>query len=169
MKKAFYQGERHFMGFCPDYMWKAVSYFGAPKKSGRYLVIKKDGSIKELYCTGSHESVDSAQKLFKIAADTGYSSDSYIDDRIMTDEDLMNLYRSPWGWWYEFNEWYEYEDCHNDLYVYTKDSEEYPLYFLDLNLDEKIELDENGEIVGADGVKYFKYNLDGNLIEEEEK
>lgn len=169
MMKAIYEGydgKKNFLGFCPDYMWKAVSYFGAPKKFGRYLVMKKDGVVREMMCTGLNEENEKARQLFRMAADSanGNYSDAYIDDREMTDTDLMEIYRSPWGRWYEVSNWYEYEDCHSDIILYTRNSDEYPLYFLDLNLENTITLDENGEIAGADGTLRFVYSKEGNLV-----
>lgn len=169
MKKAIYEdyrGEKCLLGFCPDYMWKAVSYFGAPKKSGRYLVMKKDGVVREMMCTGLNEEIEKARQLFQIAADSanGNYSDAYIDDHKMTDADLMTIYRAPWGRWYEFSNWDEYEDCHSDVIVHTRNSDEYPLYFLDLNLENTITLNENGEIAGSDGTLRFVYSNEGNLV-----
>ena len=166
VRKADLPEKETLFGYCPDYIWKSVAYFGVPKKSGRYLVIKKDGTIDEMYCTGNYESVEDARKLFDMAANADFLSDSYIDGREMTDSDLMALYREPYGWWYQFEEWHEYEDWHSDLHIHTRESEQYPLYFLDLNLDEKIPL--NGkEIDNVDGTRYFKFDYDGNMIEKE--
>ena len=52
MKKAIYKNtgmaydfselkKEEQIGFDSEYLWKAVSYFGSPKYSGKYLVIQK--------------------------------------------------------------------------------------------------------------------------------
>ena len=161
MKKAIYKSSfspngEALIGFAPGYLWKSIKYFEAPARSGRYLVIQKNGKIREMLCTGIHDMDDKKGKeLFELVANDGWFEESYIDDRHVTDNDCMDIYRYPWGRWYYFNEWYEYEDCHNDLHVLTKDSDEYPLYFLDLNLDEKIELNDDQEIKTDGGIEYF--------------
>lgn len=179
MKKAIYKTnymmrelkepeKESLIGFEPGYLWKSVEYFRGPKKTGRYFVIKKDGQIAEMLCTGTHSNEEEARTVFNLAADVDYGSTAYIDGREMTDTDLMNLRRSPWGIWYTLDCWQDYDNYGTDVNVYTDNSEEYPLYFLDLNLEENIELDENGEIKGVTDVQYYKHDKDGNLIREEE-
>ena len=167
MQRVLHQPEEEtLIGFLPEYLWKSTSYFGGPDDMGEYLVIKKDGSIRKMYCTGMRTKEEKARVLFEMIAGGGYHEDSYINDEEMTDTNVMDIYRRPWGIWYETHDQYEYEDCHTDIYVYTKDSDEYSVYFLDLNLDKRIELDEDMKIKGADGEKYYKLN--GDKIEYEE-
>lgn len=169
-KRGLHQPEEEtLIGFLPEYMWKLTSYFVGPSDAGKYLVIKKDGSVRQMYFTGTRSPKDKAQELFHMVAEEGYDQDSYIDDIEMTDTDVLNIYRDPWGIWYEIREWYEYEDRHTDVHVYTKDSNEYPVYFLDLNLYEKIELNENLEITGTDGNRYYKLNAKNEFEEWEEE
>lgn len=175
MRKAIYDGEwrkerglapdPHTIGYVQDYMWKSVKYFVGPKEKGRYLVIDRNGQIREMFFTGTHN-VDN-HHLFEIAASPMYG-DPYIDDELMTDSDILDLYRSPYNCWYRFVEWFDsdsYSD-HRDLHVYTSKSPEYPLYFLDLNLDHEIELDENGDIV-TDGEPQYYSIKNGEYVRKE--
>ena len=173
MKKAIYKSDwgAHFgakddisllLGFDPGYLWKSVSLFCGPHDYGRYLVIKKDGRVSEMYCTGSR--FGTSRRLFEEAAFHGPLNEAYLDDVHMTDSDLMELYRNPFFRWYEVHDWREYEDWHEDIHVYTDKSEDYPLYFLDLNLDEKIELDEKGEIKDCDGTTMFSMDENGDYV-----
>lgn len=178
MKKAIYRTdylnkrvlpeEQYFIGYDPGYLWRSTDFFRGPRKAGRYLVIGKDGCIREMMCTGTHSSEEEARILFELAGNCPYSSASFIDDREMTDCDIMSIYRSPWGRWYTLESWQDYDNYGTDVHEHTKLSEQYPLYFLDLNLDDKIEMDEKGEIAGTDAIQYFKRNLDGEFEKEEE-
>lgn len=177
MRKAIYDGEwrkerglapdPHTIGYIPDYLWKSVKYFRGPKEKGRYLVIDRNGQIREIFFTGTYNVDD--HYLFELAANSSPYGDSYIDDEPMTDSDILDLYRSPYDRWYRFIEWYDSDDCgnHSDLHVYTSKSPEYPLYFLDLNLDHEIELDENGDIV-TDGEPQYYSMKDGEYVRKEE-
>lgn len=170
MKKAIvrsdYDGSpMDMMGYVTDYMWKSVAYFRAPEKSGRYLVIKKDGTIEQYMCTGSKYGDDKA--LFMMAAEMSghYDSDVFVNEHRANDTEILDIYRSPWSIWYKFIEWHEDEDGHTDLHIYTEESDQYPLYFLDLNLDEKIQVEENDEIRTDEDPVYFRLN--GNLEYEQ--
>ena len=175
MKKAIVRGNYDgdpmlTMGYVTDYMWKSVVYFRAPEKSGRYLVIKKDGTLDEYMCTGSK--CDDDKTLFTMAAEMSgeYCSAVFVDGHPASDTEILDTYRSPWSRWYKFTEWYEYEDCHTDLHMYTEESDQYPLYFLDLNLDEKFQIEENGEIHTDEDPVYFRLNtnLEYEQIKDEE-
>lgn len=175
MKKAIVRGNYDgdpmlTMGYVTDYMWKSVVYFRAPEKSGRYLVIKKDGTLDEYMCTGSK--CDDDKTLFTMAAEMSgeYCSAVFVDGHPASDTEILDTYRSPWSRWYKFTEWYEYEDCHTDLHMYTEESDQYPLYFLDLNLDEKFQIEENGDIRTGEDPVYFRLNtnLEYEQIDDEE-
>ena len=178
MKKAIYRTDylnkhnlpenQHLIGYDPGYLWRSTDFFRGPRKPGRYLVISKDGAIREMMSTGTHSSEEEARILFKLASDCPYGSDSFIDDREMTDCDIMSTYRSPWGRWYTLESWQDYDNYGTDVHEHTKLSEQYPLYFLDLNLDDKIEVDEKGEIAGMDAIQYFKLNPTGEFEKEDE-
>ena len=178
MKKAIYRTDylnkrnlpeqQEFIGYDPGYLWRSTDFFNGPRKAGRYLVICKDGCIREMMSTGTHGTEEEARVLFTMVADSYYGSRGYIDDREMTDADIMHIYRNPWGRWYTFEDWQEYDNYGTDVHEHTKLSEQYPLYFLDLNLDDKIEMDEKGEIAGTDAIQYFKRNLNGEFEKEEE-
>ena len=178
MKKAIYRTDylnkrdlpeqQQFIGYDPGYLWRSTDFFNGPRKAGRYLVISKDGCIREMMSTGTHSSEEEARILFELAGNCSYDSAPFIDDREMTDHDIMNIYRSPWGRWYTLEDWQEYNNYGTDVHEHTKLSEQYPLYFLDLNLDDKIEMDEKGEIAGTDAIQYFKLNLNGEFEKEEE-
>lgn len=174
MKKAIFRDKYDgspmlMMGYVADYMWKSVAYFRAPKKSGRYLVIKKDGTLDEYMCTGTKCTDES---LFEMAAKMsgGYDSAVFVNEHPASDTEILDTYRSPWSRWYKFIEWYEYEDCHTDLHMFTEESDQYPLYFLDLNLDEKFQIEENGEIRTGEDPVYFRFNtnLEYEQIDDEE-
>lgn len=176
MKQAIVRGDYNgspmqMMGYVTEYMWKSVAYFRAPDKSGRYLVIKKDGTIDEYMCTGLKCGDD--KTLFTMAAEMScnYDSDVFVDEHHASDTEILDTYRSPYSIWYKFIEWHEYEDGHTDLHIYTEESDQYPLYFLDLNLDEKMQIEENDEIHTDEDPVYFRLN--GNLeyeqVNEEDK
>lgn len=179
MKKAIYRTDylnkldmpesQYFIGYDPGYLWRSTDFFRGPRKAGRYLVISKDGSIREMMSTGTHSGEEKARILFELAANCSYGSASFIDDREMTDCDIMSLYRSPWERWYTLEDWQDDDNYGTDVHEYTKLSEKYPLYFLDLNLDDKIEMDEKGEIAGADAIQYFKRSLNNEFEKEEEE
>jgi hypothetical protein len=76
----------------------------------------------------------------------------------MLDSDLMDIYRNPWGLWWEAVEWLEYDDCGTIINVYTKESPKFPLYFLDMNLDSVFELDENQEMKATEPPVYYDYD-----------
>ena len=146
MKKAILKGdygyvsqEAETIGFVPNYMWKSVKYFRGPKKHGQYLTINKKGKIRKLSFTGTFD-VD--KSLFDTVANNEYV---YVNDTPITDEQCMSIYRSPWERWYFVDECY-CDDC-PAVMVLTEDSPMYPLYFLDLNLEDNIPMDKNGEIV----------------------
>jgi len=184
MKKAIYRTdymmkslnepeEETTIGFCPEYMWRSTAYFNGPKKYGKYLVIGHDGKIKEMYCTGTNSTEEEARELFRMAMDYSdgyYYSNVYLDEEEAKDSDLLSLYRRPWSIWYTMDVWYEYEDRHTDIHIYTKDHDKHPLYFLDLNLDDKIELDETThEISDSEGVQYYAYDSNYyDVIKQEE-
>lgn len=172
MKRELNQEENEsLIGYVPDCLLKSVKYFLAPKNPGRYLVIKKDGTIAEYMCTGTHcvDRLDE-KSLFAIAAhmDNGFDEEVFIDDRQADDSDIMDIYRSPWSTWYTFNEWYDqYESCHTDLHIFTKESDDYPVYFLDMNLDDKIQMEENGEIHSDGDPVYFKLDDEYEFVAKE--
>lgn len=168
MKKAIYATSNKneiLIGFAPDYLWVSTEYYKAPHEPGRYLVIKKDGTLGELMTTGSDCTTSlSEDSLFAMAAARNLYGAVYFEDHEVTDTDLMDIYRAPWSRWYYFNEWYEYEDCHNDLYILTEDSDNYPLYFLNLNLEDKIQLDETGKVASDEDPAYFTITSDYKYI-----
>lgn len=177
MKKAIYRTDyldkrdpeqQQFIGYDPGYLWRSMDFFNGPRKAGRYLVISKDGYIREMMSTGTHSSEEEARILFELAGNCSYGSASFIDDREMTDCNIMSIYRSPWGRWYTLEDWRDYDNYGTDVHEHTKLSEQYPLYFLDLNLDDKIEVNEKGKIAGTDAIQYFKRNLNGEFEKEEE-
>jgi hypothetical protein len=162
--------QQEFIGYDPGYLWRSTDFFNGPRKAGRYLVICKDGCIREMMSTGTHNSEEAGRILFELAANCSGDGASFIDDRDMTDCDIMSIYRSPSGRWYTLESWQDDDDNYGtDVHEYTKLSEQYPLYFLDLNLDDKIEMDEKGEIAGTDAIQYFKRNLNGEFEKEEEE
>lgn len=182
MKKAIYKNtgmaydfselkKEEQIGFDSEYLWKAVSYFGSPKYSGKYLVIQKSGCITQMMNTGNYSYASDARALFDLAASCEESCNetAYIDDREMTDTDLMNLYRNPYGIWYKVNDWTdEYGDSRTDVRVFTEESEYYPLYFLDLDIQKPIKLTDDGEIADVDGIQYYKRNKRYELVKETE-
>lgn len=149
MKKAILKGcDGYFdevgetIGFVPNYMWKSTKYFVGPKKHGQYLTINKNGKIRKLSFTGTFD-VD--KSLFDTVANNEFV---YVDDNTITDEQCMNIYRSP------LNRWYFVDECYYDnspaVTVLTEDNPMYPQYFLDLNLEDAIPMDKNSEIVTDD-------------------
>ena len=182
MKKAIYKNTgmaydfselktEELIGYDPEYLWKSVSYFGGPKYGGKYLVLQKSGHITEMMFTGTYNYESEARELFHIAASCEEENceRAYIDDREMTDTDLMNLYRNPHGKWYEINKWAdEYGNYETDVHVFTEKSEYYPIYFLDLDIQKPIKLTENGEIEDVNGVQYYKRNKKYELVKEKE-
>lgn len=161
--------QQEFIGYDPGYLWRSTDFFDGPRKAGRYLVISKDGHIREMMSTGTHSSEEEARILFELAAGCSYGSEPFIDDREMTDCDIMSIYRSPWGRWYTLEDWRDDDNYGTDVHEHTKLSKQYPLYFLDLNLDDKIEVNEKGEIADTDAIQYFKRNLNGEFEKEEEE
>ena len=136
--------EEVFMGYGFEGMWKAVEYFDGPKKSGKYLVIDKDGYIKTMYCTGKYEEIDKARLLFRDAVDNRNEVlHGYYEE--FKEEDFMALYRYPWGIWYEISDWTD--DSCDPAFRICDTEESKPKYFLEINMLEKIKLDENGEII----------------------
>ena len=170
MKKVVYRsefGKDHMdfhVGYLPGYKWINMSWH-YPTKPGKYLVIDHYGRLTELYCSGNVGS-DERPNIFDQAANTGYDSESYIDDREMTDSDLMDLYRNPGGVWYYYEEWHEYEDWHSDLHIITPDNPSYPLYYLDLELDRtSFKIDGNGELEAE--TKPIFVDLKGQILKED--
>lgn len=170
MKKLVYRSEfgknsKDFhVGYLPGYKWMNVSW-NYPTKPGRYLVINHCGQLMELYCSGNADK-DERPNIFDQAADTGYGSTAYIDDREMTDSDLMSLYRNPSNVWYYFEQWHEYEDWFSDLHIVTQDNPTYPLYYLDLELENtSFEIDSNGELEAEE--KPIFVDLEGTIKKED--
>lgn len=171
MKKVIYRQEYkignidHHVGYLPGYKWINVAWH-TPYIPGKYLVIDHYGKLKELYCTGNINN-DDRPNIFDQAANTGYDSESYIDDREMTDSDLMDLYRNPGDVWYYYEEWYEYEDRHCDLHIITPDNPSYPLYYLDLELDNtSFGINSNGELIDEVDKEPVYADRNGKIIEE---
>ena len=52
--------------------------------------------------------------------------------------------------------------------VFTEESEYYPLYFLDLDIQKPIKLTDDGEIADVDGIQYYKRNKRYELVKETE-
>lgn len=169
MKKAMYKRRCHpalepsetMIGFDMEKLWKSVKYFGGPKKSGRYLTINKLGRIMMLSFTGTHD-VD--RRLFEKVANSNYA---YKDDRPVTDEDCMDIYRCPWNIWYY--EGSENNDYVPDINILTTDNDSYPLYFYDLDLDSRIDMDANEEPAEAKGDPvYYAFMGDGEFVKKED-
>lgn len=153
------------VGFDPGYLWKKLHWRG-PNESGRYLVITQDGSIQDMYCTGDTDVVEKARELFKLAVNVQEEFGTpYIDGKEMTDEDLMDLYRYPWGRWYRLVECPDDDLFKHELYVYSNKSDKYPLYYLELDLDKPIQLTSNGELAGAHDIVYV--DLHGETVKGE--
>ena len=154
MKKAIFRGgsfgeEGKVVGFETNYSWKSVNYGFGPKKHGQYLTINKKGKIRKLSYTGAFD-VD--KSLFDLVANNEFV---YMNDNPITDEQCMSIYRSPWNRWYLIEENYS-DDC-AAVIVLTEDHPKYPIYFLDLNLEDNIPMDKNGEIVTDEPPQYYGF------------
>ena len=171
MKKIMYRreysidGKDYHVGYLPGYKWISVSWH-YPYIPGKYLVIDHYGKLKELYCTGMADIYD-RPNIFDKAAGAEDGSKSYIDDRKMTDSDLMNLYRNPAYVWYYYEERQFYEDLYQDLHIVTPDNPSYPLYYLNLELDNtNFGISSEGELIDEVDKEPVYADLDGKIIEE---
>lgn len=164
MKKMVYHtganGERH-AGYLPEYKWISTTW-EQPSVPGRYLVIDHYGSLKEMRCTGKEEA--GSRRLFELALNYGgtyrLSSDfAYVDDRVMTDTDIIDFYINPNYRWFEYN-----KPAFPELHVITEDDPAYPLYWLNLELGTEFTINCEGDLVTDDDPVYV--DITGEIIEE---
>ena len=124
-----------YMGCLETFKWKAVSYDGGPKKSGRYLTTDGRGNAKIL-----RFSYDDLDKLFFQIVHHNFNSVSVIDGndgriRDATDEDLMKLARS-YTVWYDIYDDYDYGEYSGESITLFLDKDAIPKYYLDVNLSD---------------------------------
>lgn len=168
MRKAFIKTNHDLpedmciIGFLQDYIWKSAANGVGPKKSGRYLTIDKYGMIRIMRCTGESDFHD--KSLFETAMDRETSV--WLDGNTATDHKLLDLYINPQGLWFtvESINGYEYDEYSKELCIYSLESDEYPAYFLELNLNEIPENFKSGTFVADEDPEYFELGDRGEYI-----
>ena len=158
-------GKDHHVGYLSEYKWISMSWH-YPYIPGKYLVIDHYGKLKELYCTGMISMYD-RPNIFDKAAGAEDGSESYIDDRKMTDSDFMDLYRDPAYVWYYYEERQFYEDLYQDLHIVTPDNPSYPLYYLNIELDNtSFGINSEGELIDEVDKEPAYADRNGKIIDE---
>ena len=152
MKKCIYKDYRNeetITGFIEEIKWKPTSYYGGPKRNGKFITADGEGNIERVYCTGD----TTGAKLFDAIVNHYYGAVKFFDGENkteLTDSDLVKLY-SEYHVWYTIDEYWT--DCGNECFLTILRGAAIPKYFLDTELHGPID----SEIVEYDAISVDVY------------
>lgn len=119
-----------YMGCLETFKWKAVSYDGGPKKSGRYLTTDGRGNAQKIHFAVGQDLL----QLFGNVAHGDFRNVLVCENdgtgRFATDKELMKVARS-YCMWYDY-----YDENDRSTIFFFLDEDTIPKYYLDVDLDD---------------------------------